>query len=114
MKFKRKMLMIGLALIMALSMLAGCGKSSGKYEVLVNNDAGEPVPDVTIQFCSDTECTVGTTDENGIAAFEKEAGSYTVHVQNVPEGYAEDNTEYTTSSEPGTITIVLKRGTDTE
>ena len=92
---------------MAFCMLAGCIGSS-KYEVLVKDEAGEPVSDVTIQFCSDTECILGTTDDNGIAVFDNEAGSYTVHIFEAPEGYADDDTEYTAPAKPGRLTIVLK------
>ena len=77
-------------------------------EVLVNDAAGKPVPGVTIQFCSDTECIMGTTNDKGIAAFDKEAGSYTIHVLKVPEGYAPDDTEYSAPAKPGLVTIVLK------
>ena len=88
-------------------MLAACGKKTN-YEVLVNDAAGKPVPGVTIQFCSDTECIMGTTNDKGIAAFDKEAGSYTIHVLKVPEGYAPDDTEYSAPAKPGLVTIVLK------
>ena len=51
---------------------------------------------------------MGTTNENGIAVFEKEAGNYTIHVLKVPEGYAPDDTEYTAPDKPGQVVIVLK------
>ena len=89
-------------------LLAGCGKKAAVYEILVPDEAGKPVPGVTIQFCSDTECVMGKTGDNGIAAFAKEAGSYTSHVLKVPEGFAGDSTEYSAPAEPGRMTIVLK------
>lgn len=97
-----------LALTLALGVLAGCGRKASAYEVLVNDAAGKPVPGVTIQFCSDTECIMGTTDDSGRAVFEKEAGVYTVHVLKAPEGYAADEAEYPAPAEPGRVTIVLK------
>ena len=45
----------------------------------------------------------------GIASFEQEEGSaYTVHVYQVPEGYAEDKTEYPAPETYGDITITLR------
>ncbi len=98
-----------IAMVLAACMLAACsGKKPGSYEVLVNDGAGKPVPGVTVQFCSDTECILGETAENGIAVFEKEAGTYTVHVLKVPEGYAADDAEYPAPDKPGRVTVVLK------
>ena len=97
------------ALIMAMAFLAGCGgKKPANYEVLVNDAGGNPVEGVTVQFCSGTECIMGKTDEKGIAVFEKEAGTYTVHVLKVPEGYTAYDTEYTAPAEPGRLTVVIQ------
>ena len=109
MKKIRKAVVLCLLLALTVSALTACGDSKKtNYEVLVNDTAGKPVSGVTIQFCSDTECTLGTTNENGIAVFEKKAGSYTVHVLKTPEGYAPDDTEYPAPAEPGQVVIVLK------
>ena len=120
MKQLKKALASCLALILALGVLAGCGGKPGNgtgssgndgapaYVVLVNDEAGNPVPGVTIQFCSDTECIMGTTDENGAASFDKEAGSYTIHILKAPEAYAPDDTEYAAPEQPGPVTLVLK------
>ena len=103
-----KLQLLWLAMLSAVIVLTACGgKAPKNYEVLVNNSGGKPVSGVTIQFCSDTECLLGTTDEKGTAVFEKEAGSYTVHVLKVPEGYTEDKTEYPAPEKPGRVTIVL-------
>ena len=107
MKTVRKVLAVCLLLALAVVALAACGKKPN-YEVLVNDASGKPVSGVTIQFCSDTECIMGTTNDKGIAAFDKEAGSYTIHVLKVPEGYAPDDTEYTAPDKPGQVVIVLK------
>ena len=107
MKKTRRILALCLLLALTVGMLAACGKKTN-YEVLVNDAAGKPVSGVTIQFCSDTDCTMGTTDEKGVAVFDKEAGSYTIHVFKVPEGYAPDNTEYPAPTKPGQVVIVLK------
>ena len=102
-----KALALCLLLVLAAIALAACGKKTN-YEVLVNDAAGKPVSGVVIQFCSDTECIMGTTNEKGVAVFDKEAGSYTIHVLKVPEGYAPDDTEYSAPAKPGLVTIVLK------
>ena len=101
-----KRLALCLALVVVLGLLVGCGKAA-VYEVLVNDADGKGVPGVTIQFCSETECSMGTTDENGIAIFDKPAGSYTVHVLVAPEGYSRDDTEYAAPARPGRVTIAL-------
>ena len=109
MKKIRKAVVLCLLLALTVSALTACGDSKKtNYEVLVNDTAGKPVAGVTIQFCSDTECIMGTTNDKGIAAFDKEAGSYTIHVLKVPEGYAPDDTEYSAPAKPGLVTIVLK------
>ena len=97
---------LSLVLILTVCPLAACGKPA-KYEVLVRDEAGKPVSGVTVQFCSDTECMMGTTDENGIASFEQEAGSYTVHVLKVPEGFENVGEEFTAPVKPGQLVIVL-------
>ena len=101
-----KRLALCLALVLLLGLLTGCGKAAA-YEVLVNDADGKPIPGVTVQFCSETECSMGTTGENGIAIFDKPAGSYTVHVLKAPEGYAKDDTEYAAPTRPGRVTITL-------
>ena len=107
MKNGKKDLALCLVLILALSVLAGCGKPDS-YEALGKGEAGKPVAGVMIQFCSDTACLMGTTDETGSAVFDQPAGSYTIHVLKVPAGYAADDTEYAAPDQPGQVTIVLK------
>ena len=102
-----KAIALSLVLILAVCALTACGKPA-KYEVLVRNEAGKPVSGVMVQFCSDTECMMGTTDENGIAAFEQDAGSYTVHVLKVPEGFENVSEEFAAPAQPGRLVIVLK------
>lgn len=77
------------------------------YHVAVTDEAGDPVPGVLIQFCSDTLCMAEETGQDGIASWKTEAGTYTVHVLKVPEGYAEDPTEYAAPAKPGTVAITL-------
>ena len=87
---------------------AAAETAENAYTVRVNDEAENPVPGVTVQFCSDVECMTGQTDENGEARFEREAGVYTIHLLKVPAGYAPDDTEYAAPEKPGTVTLVLK------
>ena len=111
-----------IALLLALCLtaaLVGCGEAAAPtatavpsavkdgYRVLVTDEYGAPVAGVTVQFCSDSECMLGETDDSGVAAFEQAGGSYTVHLLRVPERYAPDDTEYPAPAEPGLVTIVL-------
>lgn len=108
---KNSLIALSLALILMLTLLAGCGetaKKSAAYEVFVTDTAGKAVPGAVIQFCSDEECLMGETGADGVARFEKEAGSYTIHVLKVPEGFAADSSEYAAPAEPGQVSIVLK------
>ena len=77
------------------------------YRVVVKNPAGVAVKGVTVQFCSDGECTVEQTDENGMAGFAYPDGDYKVHILKVPEGYAEDEKEYTAPKTAGEMEIIL-------
>ena len=129
----KKQLIRGLSLLTAGILLAGCAgqgsnqqenngtsdepasqaqtaeASDSAYSVLVVDESDNPVPGVTVQFCDDTTCNLGTTDDSGVAVFETEApGIFTVHMLDIPEGYAEDETEYVTEDTYGQIKVVLK------
>ena len=73
----------------------------------MTDEDGTPVPGVKVQFCSDMECILGETGDDGTAGFDREAGTYTIHILQPPEGYAADDTEYAAPLTPGTTTIVL-------
>ena len=122
MKKSYKLIIMCLLLMPILAMIGGCGSqskqigSSGSkesdtsgYSVLVTDEDNKPVPGVSIQFCTEEMCFQGTTDDTGIASFDQEPGTYSIHVLGVPEGFAPDKTEYKTPSEPGLVTIVLKK-----
>ena len=109
--------------VIALSVLilAGCGGSGSDsaasipenpgnvYRVITVDESGAPVEGVAVQLCSDQMCFMGQTDADGIASFEQDEDSaYTVHVYKVPEGYAEDATEYPVPETYGDIKITLK------
>ena len=88
------------------------GNTADAYRILVTDGSGTPVPGVTVQFCSDTECMTGQTDSSGTAFFEREAGSYTVRLLKVPAGFVPDDTEYFAPEIPGTMTVVLQKDED--
>ena len=78
------------------------------YLIFVKDaNTDEPLEGVKVQFCSDTECILGETGDDGTAGFDREAGTYTIHILQPPEGYAADDTEYAAPLTPGTTTIVL-------
>ena len=82
----------------------------GVYRVIVTDSSGAPVKGVTIQFCDDTACMMGKTDENGIASFPDAADGhpYTVHVLKVPAGYEKTAEEFTTTDVFCDVSIVLQ------
>lgn len=83
--------------------------SGDAYRVIVTDESGKAVEGVMVQFCSDALCQMGETDADGIAVFaDQEEGAYTVHVYSVPEGYAEDETEYPAPETYGDVNITLK------
>ena len=107
-----------MTLFICMLMLAACGGSdSGSsipenpgnvYRVITCDESGAPVEGVKVQFCSDMMCLVGETDANGIASFETEEGAYTVHITDVPEGCAADDTEYPAPEKYGDVNITIK------
>lgn len=117
----KKIITLAMVLCMSTFMLAACGGSNAGsaasvpenpgnvYRVVVTDESGAAVQGVMIQFCSETMCLMGETDDSGIATFEnQEEGAYTVHVYSVPDGYAEDATEYPAPEKYGDVTITLK------
>ncbi len=108
--------------VIALSVLvlAGCGGSSSNsassvpenpgnvYRVITVDESGAPVEGVAVQLCSDQMCLMAETSSDGIATFEQEEGTYTVHIYKVPEGYAEDKTEYPAPETYGDVKVTLK------
>lgn len=77
--------------------------------VIVVDDEGNPVAGVAVQFCSDTTCMMGKTDEKGTASFKAEEGSHTVHVQKVPEGYEICTEEFEVPQDFSDVKIILKK-----
>lgn len=87
---------------------ASAPDSNTPYRIICVDESGAPVAGATVQFCSDMQCMMGKTDENGVAEFDEEPGHYTVHLLKPPEGFAKDKTEYEAPAVPGDVTIVVK------
>ena len=84
--------------------------SEGFFRVIVTDTDGDPVEDVAVRFCSDTACRFGETDANGVAEFRAEEGTvYSVHIDDVPEGYEENDREYKTGREFCDICVTLQK-----
>ena len=84
--------------------------NEGVYRVIVTDSDGDFVPGVRVQFCSDSMCRMGKTDENGVAVFNAEEGTiYTVHVMKFPEGYVPNAEEYKTTETYCDVCIVLQK-----
>ena len=125
-----------LAAVLSASLLAGCGasRSSGQqptekvqekagtdtaadtaansdvYLVYVRDaETMDPIPGARVQFCSDVMCQKGKTDENGLAEFHSEPGTYTVHFMKAPDGYADSTEEFTLEKDKREATYFLKK-----
>ena len=84
--------------------------SEGVYRVIVSDSDGDLVKGAKVQFCSDSICSLGTTDENGVAVFTMEEGPiYTVHVLKVPAGYEKNTQEYKTADTYCDVYISLNK-----
>ena len=129
----KKYISILLVAILCSSILAGCGGSgksiqqpagetqkkaaqpekteeAGAYMVYVMDaETMAPVPGVRVQFCSDTLCRMGKTDENGVAMFDSDPGTYTVHMMKAPDGYVKSEEEITLDKDNRKATYLLAK-----
>ena len=60
------------------------------YILHVTDQDGTPVPDVYVNFCTDTACTPCRSDANGTITFEGAQDNYHVQLMKVPEGFRFD------------------------
>ena len=76
---------------------ADAAANPGDYLVFVKDaETMAPIQNVRLQFCSDSLCQMGKTDENGLASFHSEdPGTFTVHMMKVPDGYVKSEEEIT-------------------
>ena len=89
---------------------------SGAYVIYVmDEETMDPIPGVNVQFCSDTMCRMGKTDEGGSAAFDSDPGTYTVHLMNAPDGYEKCTEELTLDKDNREAVFLLtKQETESE
>jgi thiol-disulfide isomerase/thioredoxin len=79
------------------------------YHVNITDENG-PVEGVGIQMCSGTACRYEETEADGTATFEVPRGEeYEIHVQEVPEGYEEDETLYHPEEGSSEINIQIRK-----
>ena len=89
---------------------ADTAANSGAYLIYVlDAKTMEPIPGVRVQFCSDSLCRMGKTDENGVAMFDSEPGTYTVHMMKAPEGYVKSEEEITLDKDNREATYLLAK-----
>ena len=80
------------------------------YRITVTDSDGAPVKGVMIQFCDETTCNMGKTDDNGTVSFDMPEGVvYEVHVLKVPEGYEKNADEFRTLDVYSELTIVIDK-----
>ncbi len=79
------------------------------YRVIVSDENGDPLKGTTVQFCSDSMCMFGKTDENGVAEFAQEKGVYKVHILKAPEGYVKPVAEFETSEDYCDVCFTLQK-----
>ena len=60
------------------------------YVLHVVDQYGAPVPEVYMNFCTDTTCSLAMGDESGIVTFGGDPGVYHVQLIRVPDGYSAD------------------------
>ena len=79
--------------------------------MIVTDNSGEPVKGATIQFCDDTACMMGKTDDKGIVSFPDaaEGHPYTVHVLKAPTGYEKNAEEFIALDVFCDVSIVLQK-----
>lgn len=84
--------------------------SGSAYRVIVQDQDGNPVKGVTVQFCSEAECVLGKTDADGAASFNMPEGpGHEIHLLKVPEGFEKDGTTYSAPETYGDIVLVLSK-----
>lgn len=129
----KKYISILLAVVLSASLLAGCGGGSGNSEQKPATEAKEdtdantnpaagfyqiyvidaatldPIEGARVQFCSDSACMMGITDSSGLASFESDPGTYTVHLLKAPKGYKNSTEEFTLTADSREATYQLEK-----
>ena len=62
----------------------------GIYIIHATDQSGNPVPEVSVTFCTDTSCILRESDDDGRIVYMGTPGIYHVQLVDVPEGYSYD------------------------
>ena len=86
-------------------------KTDGYLIFVKDANTEEPLAGVKVQFCSDTQCMMGRTDNTGVAVFNMEPGNYEAHILKQPDGYQKNNeTAKLTATDKTAVFMLLKEG----
>ena len=82
------------------------------YIVFVKDaNTDEPLAGVKVQFCSDSQCMMGLTDNTGAAVFKMDPGNYDAHILKPPAGYQKSSeTAKLTATDKVAVLALLKEG----
>ena len=82
------------------------------YAIFVRDaNSKEPLSGVKVQFCSDTMCMMGVTDNTGVAVFNMDPGNYEAHILKPPAGYQKSSeTAALTADDKTAVFGLLKVG----
>ena len=82
--------------------------ASYTYRIFVTDEEDNPIEEAVVQFCDESSCRMGETDEDGCAVFEvSEAKQYEVHIAEAPDGFDYDEEEvFKTEDSASDLTIV--------
>ena len=82
------------------------------YIIFVKDaNTDEPLADVKVQFCSDTQCMMGKTDNTGATVFNVDPGNYQAHILKPPAGYQKSSeTAELTAEDRVAVFKLLKEG----
>ena len=87
---------------------AGSGEIT--YRVLFADEDGKPVEGVALTFCTDEQCVMVISDENGVAEYAGVPYEYHVQLLQFPEGYSYDGaSEFETDLEGTEIELTLTK-----
>ena len=80
------------------------------WTIRVTDQNGDPVPDVTVSFCTGISCFMVELDGEGIGSYTGESAIYHVSVVDLPDGYNADGAEDVyTDDHSSSITIVITK-----
>ena len=79
-----------------------------EYKVTVKDDAGNPMPNISVVVMAGDEEKGFTTDKDGVALFKLEPGTYKGKIY-VPEGYTATTTEFELTEAAPDVSMTVKK-----